>query len=209
MEVNLSFAMLLTTLAGLSTGIGSAIAYFIRTPKYSYLALMLGFSAGVMVYISFAELLKTAIEEVGFATANLGFFIGIIFIGVVDMLIPHDYEEEQSGKAGVSTGAEEETGQGNGARKSSPGGGKPKVLMRAGLFTAIGIAIHNFPEGLVTFSSAATGDTALGIAVAVAVAIHNIPEGMAVSVPIYYASGSRRRRGGLRGIAGGLLARLG
>ena len=92
MEVNLSFALLLTTLAGLSTGIGSAIAYFIRTPKYSYLALMLGFSAGVMIYISFAELLKTAIEDVGFAVANLGFFIGVIFIAVVDMLIPHDYE---------------------------------------------------------------------------------------------------------------------
>ena len=95
MQVNVSFALLLTTLAGLSTGIGSAIAYFIRRPKYSYLAVMLGFSAGVMIYISFAELLKTAIDDVGFATANLGFFIGIIFIAIVDMLVPHEYEEER------------------------------------------------------------------------------------------------------------------
>ena len=90
MQVDVGFALLLTTLAGLSTGIGSAIAYFIRTPKYSYLAIMLGVSAGVMIYISFAELLKTAIDQVGFATANLGFFVGIAFIAVVDTLVPHD-----------------------------------------------------------------------------------------------------------------------
>jgi len=74
MEINLSFAILLTTLAGLSTGIGSAIAFFIRTPKYSYLAVALGFSAGVMIYISFTELLGTAIGDVGFARANIAFF---------------------------------------------------------------------------------------------------------------------------------------
>jgi len=90
MEVNVGFALLITTLAGLSTGIGSAIAYFIRKPKYSHLAVMMGFSAGVMVYISFAELLKTAIDEVGFGMANIGFFAGIAFIGVVDLLVPHE-----------------------------------------------------------------------------------------------------------------------
>ena len=88
MQVNLSFALLLTTLAGLSTGIGSAIAFFIRKPKYSYLAVMLGFSAGVMVYISFVELLKTSVENVGFTTANLGFFAGMGFIALLDILIP-------------------------------------------------------------------------------------------------------------------------
>ena len=182
MQLDLSFAFLLTTLAGLSTGIGSAIAYFIRQPKYSYLAVMLGFSAGVMVYISFAELLKTAIEDVGFGLANLGFFAGIIFIAIVDMLIPHSYEEEQAENThpSIVSGKSTATGQSS-------------ILMRAGVFTALGIAIHNFPEGLVTFSSAATGDVALGIAVAVAIAIHNIPEGIAVSAPIFYATGSRRR----------------
>jgi len=194
MEVNASFAILLTALAGLSTGIGSAIAYFIRRPKYSYLAVMLGFSAGVMIYISFAELLKTAIDEVGFITANLGFFIGIIFIAIVDMLIPHEYEEERVEGTHPSVVSGGETIQEKGGRLSSPSNaGQPSVLMRAGIFTALGIAIHNFPEGLVTFSSAATGDVALGVAVAIAIAIHNIPEGIAVSVPIFYATGSRRR----------------
>jgi len=181
--MNVGFALLLTTLAGLSTGIGSSIAYFIGRPKYSYLAVLLGFSAGVMVYISFAELLKTAVEQVGFATANLGFFIGMAFIAAVDLLVPHQYEEEQAGIAAHI---------GNGSRELAPAR-KSSILARAGLFTAIGIAIHNFPEGLVTFSSAATGEMALGITVATAIAIHNIPEGIAVSVPIFYATGSRRK----------------
>lgn len=202
MEINLSFAMLLTTLAGLSTGIGSAIAFFIRKPKYSYLALLLGFSAGVMVYISFVELLKTSVENVGFATANLGFFAGIGFIALLDILIPHEYEEERAEDAHLSivkrvfrrilrrSKSREEKGV---EQASSPAAGQPSVLMRVGVLTALGIAIHNFPEGMVTFASVATGEVALGIKVAIAIAIHNIPEGIAVSVPIFYATGNRRR----------------
>ena len=194
MEVNVSFALLLTTLAGLSTGIGSLIAYFIRRPKYSYLAVLLGFSAGVMVYISFAELFKTAIDEVGAATANLGFFTGLVFIGIVDMLIPHEYEEERIENRNPTGIIQNETKQGKGAETHSPSNiVQPSVLMRAGIFTALGIAIHNFPEGLVTFTSTATGDVALGVSVAIAIAIHNIPEGIAVSVPIFYATGKRWR----------------
>ena len=194
MQVDVPFALLLTTLAGLSTGIGSAIAYFIRTPKYSYLAIMLGFSAGVMIYISFAELLKTAIDQVGFATANLGFFVGIAFIAVVDILVPHEYEEERRERAQPSVASQYNSRQEKGAGPSVLSTtGKSSILMRAGVLTALGIAIHNFPEGLVTFSSAAAGDVSLGVAVATAIAIHNIPEGMAVSVPIYYATGSRQK----------------
>lgn len=186
MEINLLFAIMLTTLAGLSTGIGSAIAYFIRTPRYSYLAVMLGFSAGVMIYISFTELLGTATEDVGFATANIAFFVGILFIAVIDMLIPHEYEEEHT------TGISSSIGQAGQPENSSlTTDMRQSPLMRSGIFLALGIAIHNFPEGLVTFSSAATGDVALGITVAVAVAIHNIPEGIAVAVPIFYATGNR------------------
>jgi len=193
MQVNVGLALLLTTLAGLSTGIGSAIAFFIRKPKYSFLAVVLGFSAGVMVYISFAELLKTAIDEVGFVTANLGFFIGIAFIAIVDMLVPHEYQAERVKNTHPSVVSRKESRQEKGADPSSLSTGQPTVLMRAGVFTALGIAIHNFPEGLVTFSSAATGDIALGMVVATAVAIHNIPEGIAISVPIFYATGNRRR----------------
>jgi ZIP family zinc transporter len=61
-----------------------------------------------------------------------------------------------------------------------------------GLFTALAIAIHNFPEGLATFL-AALQDPAVGIAIAVAIALHNIPEGISVSVPIFYATGNRKK----------------
>jgi len=191
MEINLPFALLLTTLAGLSTGIGSTIAFFIRTPKYSYLAVALGFSAGVMIYISFTELLGTAVQNVGFATANIAFFAGIAFIAVIDIFVPHEYEEE---RAKGSSQNMDESGQ------RAPSGLPPQLatpsrssLMRSGVLIALGIAIHNFPEGLVTFCSAATGDIAFGTIIAIAVAIHNIPEGIAVSVPIFYATGSRRK----------------
>jgi ZIP family zinc transporter len=194
MEVNVGFALLITTLAGLSTGIGSGIAYFIRKPKYSHLAVLMGFSAGVMVYISFAELLKTAIDEVGFAMANAGFFIGIVFIAVVDLLVPHEYEEERLENTHPAVVSRNKSRQESEAGLSSSSiQGQSSVLARAGLFTALGIAIHNFPEGLVTFASVATGDVALGLVVAIAIAIHNIPEGIAVSVPIFYGTGNRRR----------------
>ncbi|WP_372808681.1 zinc transporter ZupT, partial [Pontiella sp.] len=67
-----------------------------------------------------------------------------------------------------------------------------KKLMRMGLFTALAIAIHNFPEGLATFL-AALEDPSLGIPIAIAIALHNIPEGISVSVPIFYATGNRRK----------------
>ncbi len=191
MEIDLSFAMLLTTLAGLSTGIGSAIAFFIRTPRYSYLAFALGLSAGVMVYISFTELLGTAIGDVGFARANIAFFVGIGFIALIDMLIPHEYEEERVTDAPQNTsGIEQWRILGLPPQPVTP---SKASLMRSGILIALGIAIHNFPEGLVTFCSAATGNVAFGIMIAVAIAIHNIPEGIAVSVPIFYATGNRRK----------------
>ena len=191
MEINLAFAMVLTVLAGLSTGIGSTIAFFIRKPKYSYLAVLLGFSAGVMVYISFTELLGTAIRDIGFATANIAFFIGILFIAVIDIFVPHEYEEEHATSFQPGIGEIEQ-------RKRMglpppPVAPSKSSLMRSGVLLALGIAIHNFPEGLVTFTCAAAGDVAFGIMIAVAIAIHNIPEGIAVSVPIFYATGSRRR----------------
>ena len=191
MEVNLSFAMLLTVLAGLSTGIGSTIAFFIRTPKYSYLAVLLGFSAGVMIYISFTELLGTAIRDVGFTTANIAFFIGILFIAVIDIFVPHEYEEEHATSSQPDIG---EVGKQKKLGLPPPLTAPSKSsLKRSGILLALGIAIHNFPEGLVTFTCAATGDIAFGVMIAVAIAIHNIPEGIAVSVPIFYATGSRRR----------------
>jgi ZIP family zinc transporter len=181
-------------LAGLSTGIGSLIAYFMRKPKDWQLSLILGFSAGVMVYISFAELLHAAVGRIGFVNANLGFFIGIAFIAILDILVPHEYKEERVGSSGFSSVAQDKTGQGSDVQPIGSLSVEQKSnLRRAGMLIALGIAIHNFPEGLAVFSGAVTGDRTFGILIAVAIALHNIPEGISVSIPIAEATGNRRR----------------
>jgi ZIP family zinc transporter len=186
MTGNVPYALMLASLAGLSTGIGSVIAFFIREPRPRYMSLILGFSGGVMVYISFAELLHTAFDQIGFLHANMGFFAGIAFIMLIDVFIPHEYKFEQAGHPQFPM---------TGRRRRMRGGTQliEQRLMRAGILTATGIAIHNFPEGLVTFSSGLAADRSFGILVASAIAIHNIPEGISVSIPIAQATGSRGR----------------
>jgi zinc transporter, ZIP family len=198
MSSNIWFALLLTLLAGLSTGIGSAAAYFIRKPQPRLMSVILGFSAGVMLYISFAELLHTAFDQIGYLNANLGFFIGIAFIAAIDIFIPHEYKQEHAADSVLPILKEPviQTGpnHSHGGRHGFRHGARQNVnLKRAGMLTAIGIAIHNFPEGLAVFSSAITGDQSFGILVAVAIALHNIPEGISVSMPIYEATGNRRQ----------------
>ena len=179
------FAFGLTLFAGLSTGIGSAIAFFAKKTNTGFLSVALGFSAGVMIYVSFVEILVKARTEL---TAELGnvsgswltvgsFFGGILLIALIDKLIPSVENPHEMHKIEEM---HDET-----QRKNSK-------LMRMGMFTALAIAIHNFPEGLATFTAAITNPS-LGIAIAVAIAIHNIPEGIAVSVPIYYATGSKKK----------------
>ncbi len=186
------FAFGLTLFAGLATGIGSALAFFTRRTNTRFLSLALGFSAGVMIYVSFVEIffkakaeLITALGEGPGTWATVGaFFGGIAVIAIIDKAVPgyenphelHSIEEIHQGKDSLP---KDETHNFD-------------KLHRMGLFTALAIGIHNFPEGLATFTAALT-DPNLGIAIAVAIAIHNIPEGIAVSVPIYYATGSRRK----------------
>ncbi len=191
MSGDIGFAFLLTVLAGLSTGIGSAIAYFLRRPGPAQMSLILGFSAGVMLYVSFAELLHQSFEKVGFGVGNIGFFAGIAFIALLDIFIPHEYKEEHveelPGEPAETDPFQRRFRHRHGQRD------RRSYLMRAGVLTAIGIAIHNFPEGLAVFSSGITGDRTFGFLVAIAIALHNIPEGVSVSMPIWEATGSRKR----------------
>ena len=177
------YAFLLTLLAGLSTGIGSLIALLAKRTSRRFLSVSLGFSAGVMVYVSMIEIFAKAQTAL---TAQLGqrpgswatvaaFFGGMLFIAVIDKLIPAEKNPHE-----VKLVEQEDAAPP--ARK----------LMRMGVFTALAIAIHNFPEGLATFVSALQSPS-IAIPIVVAIAIHNIPEGIAVSVPIYQATGSRKK----------------
>ena len=171
MDYNIGAALLLTAGAGLATTIGSVAGMLVRKPGPRFVGFTLGFSAGVMILVSFVELLPDSIEKVGFLQAHVAFFIGMTGIFLIDLLVPHDY----IGQHDRPGGSDEDTG-----------------LMRTGMLVAFGIAIHNFPEGMATFAGALE-DIKVGTAIAVAIAVHNIPEGLAVSAPIYAATGSRRK----------------
>jgi ZIP family zinc transporter len=179
-------AFLLTAFAGLSTGIGSAIAFFAKRTNTRFLSTALGFSAGVMIYVSFVELLPQSFhalsEMFGKVTGSWiaagSFFAGIFLIAVIDKLIPEEQNVHEVHKV------EELTSE----RRSA----YDMRLLRTGMVTALAIGVHNFPEGLATFA-ATLKDPLLGVSVAVAIGIHNIPEGIAVSVPVYYATGSRKK----------------
>lgn len=182
----------LTLFAGLSTGLGSALAFFTRQTNTRFLSLSLGFSAGVMLYVSFVEILFKAREALtpdwgvagGAWIATAAFFGGIAMIALIDKLVP-GYENPHELHSIEEMDQRYETLPKNEAHDFVK-------LKRVGVFTALTIGIHNFPEGLATFTSALT-DPALGVAIAVAIAIHNIPEGIAVSVPLYFATGSRSK----------------
>lgn len=183
-------ALLLTLLAGLSTGIGAVLAFFSQTNNYKFLSVGMGFSAGVMIYISFMEILIKSQDAfkplygqiTGETLALVTFFAGIVLAAFIDKVIPDDVNphelKSQSELSELKPGNTEET--------------STKALKRTGVFTAIAIGIHNFPEGFATFVSALDG-LALGIPIALAIAIHNIPEGMAVSLPIYHATGDKKK----------------
>ena len=181
------FAFSLTLFAGLSTGIGSALAFFTKKTNTRFLTASLGFSAGVMIYVSMIEIFVKARDSLGNAAGDskgylittFAFFCGILLIAIIDKLVPSFENPHEIREVEDMSGAMTEAS-------------KKRNLERMGIFSAIAIAIHNFPEGLATFVGGLQ-DPALGMSIAVAVAIHNIPEGIAVSVPLYYATGSRKK----------------
>jgi ZIP family zinc transporter len=182
-----TFAFLITLLAGLSTGIGGLLVFYKVALNRKFLAASLGFSAGVMIYVSFVEILPKANaslnsifgEELGFLYTTVAFFAGILLIALIDILVPvaenpHELVDEKDLKSKNKTAI------------------RDKYLIRMGLFSAGAIALHNLPEGLATFI-AAVENPSIGISIAIAIAIHNIPEGVAIAIPIYYATKSRKK----------------
>jgi len=184
---NIAIAVSLTVLAGLATGIGGLIILKSKLNNTRFLSISLGFSAGIMLYLSFIDMFPSALstlqnsygEKKGFIITSLGFFLGFFVNAVIDRLIPekdnpheyHEYTEEEK-KELAHLG--------------------DKGLYQTGIKSALAIALHNFPEGLATFV-AAMHDPKLGLTIAIAIAIHNIPEGMTVAVPIYYSTGNKSK----------------
>jgi len=180
------FAFLLTLIAGLATGVGGLVVLFSKVTDKKFLSICLSFSAGVMIYISFAEIFLEAFEaleyaygdEMGYLILTVSFFAGIAIMALIDRFIPHDESHTEA----LDTLPETEQ-----AALREKGD-----LKRTGISSTIAIAIHNFPEGLITFM-AALYDPAMGIAIAIAIIIHNIPEGIAMAAPIYHATGSKAK----------------
>ncbi|MDH5560503.1 MAG: zinc transporter ZupT [Deltaproteobacteria bacterium] len=183
---NIWIPFLLTLLAGMSTMIGASIAFFVNKSNKKFLSISLGFSAGVMIYISMAEILPEAkiilIKEfgkhLGIGYSVLMLFLGMLIMGLIDWLVP---SEENPHELRDYNGVGGKTVEINSKR-----------VQRTGILMAISIGIHNFPEGISTFITSIQ-DLKLGMAIAFAVAIHNIPEGISVSIPIFYATGSRKK----------------
>ncbi len=184
MDDNVIYALILTLIAGLSTGIGSLIALVSHHTSKRFLSFALGLSAGVMIYVSFMDIIPKATESLSEIYsdkwaqiyATFAFFGGIALIAIIDSFVPsvdnpHELRSVESMDVIHSSSHK---------------------LKRMGIITALAIAIHNFPEGIATFL-AALSDPDIGIAIASAVAIHNIPEGIAVAIPIYFATHSRKK----------------
>eukprot|EP01120_Amphizonella_sp_Union-15-10_P013224 TRINITY_DN6112_c0_g1_i2.p1 TRINITY_DN6112_c0_g1~~TRINITY_DN6112_c0_g1_i2.p1 ORF type:complete len:292 (-),score=36.96 TRINITY_DN6112_c0_g1_i2:22-897(-) len=172
-------ALLISTFSGLSTGIGGLLVLLYGKPSVTKLGHLLSFSSGVMIYISFVDLLAEAVGVIGFFAANFWFFVGMLGFGLVAKLIPDNHDHGHNHK-----------------RKNKRRSGKPNQAMErikmVGIITAIGLSLHNLPEGVAVYIASLKG-TKVGLPLAFAIAAHNIPEGMAVASPIYHATGSKSK----------------
>ena len=179
-------ALFLTLIAGSATGIGGALVLFKKKLSSNFLAGALGLSAGVMLFISLAELYPEAQAEVMSIAPNshgktfvlIAFFVGMGIITLIDFLIPEYENPHEVSELSLEDGSQ--SSQSN----------KEKALHKLGILSALAIAIHNFPEGIATFIGA-LNDPEMGAGITAAIAIHNIPEGIAVAIPIYYATKSK------------------
>lgn len=176
-EVILSLG--LTTLVGLSMGLGSLLSFIVDETNKRFLALSLSFSAGIMIYVSFMDILPEGMELIETYTGShssiialTGFFGGMLITALMEKMV-HKFGGHIHG---------------HGDHKDHD----DAHLSKLGLMSAVAIAIHNLPEGLVLFT-AGLKDITVAIPIAAAVILHNIPLSIAISVPIYHSTGSKKK----------------
>ncbi len=188
------FAFLLSLIAGLSTTIGSVIAFVVKKPSPKFISFVMGFSAGVMIFISFVELLLSSIASIGYLLGVFFFFLGMGGMFLIDVLVSHKYEFENSIEVLVNENGsyKPHLHYGHRQRKRFRGEKKNLKIDKTSLFIILGVFIHNFPEGMATFIGT-LAEINLGLVLTLAITLHNIPEGIAVSMPIYAYTGSKKK----------------
>lgn len=190
----LIIGLLLALFAGLSTTLGCIISFFIKEPNPKFISLIMGFSAGVMILVSFVELLQHGIETNGFMFAILFFFVGMLLMLLIDVSITHEYEFEDSIE--ILTNEKKLTDPYHHRHyrhvHQYDKNNNNTNLEKTSKFIIFGVFIHNIPEGVATFIGTVE-DVELGIILAIAIALHNIPEGIAVSVPVYTYTNDRKK----------------
>lgn len=221
-------ALLLSLLAGLSTSIGSLFTFLIKKPNPAALSFIMGFSAGVMILVSFIELLPASIESNGLLLSQLFFFLGMIIMFIIDVKISHYYEfENKNGnlnsklnpKVDNLINGELNISEDHNYHRKGRGQHSQQLefqdqhrqhisLRKSTLLIAIGIFIHNFPEGMATFVGTLK-DMRLGVMLAIAIALHNIPEGIAVAFPVYAINNNSKKKAFLWSFITGLSEPLG
>eukprot|EP01100_Stratorugosa_tubuloviscum_P002687 TRINITY_DN1639_c0_g1_i5.p1 TRINITY_DN1639_c0_g1~~TRINITY_DN1639_c0_g1_i5.p1 ORF type:complete len:236 (+),score=80.91 TRINITY_DN1639_c0_g1_i5:100-807(+) len=175
-------ALCLTFISSLFTGLGGILVIINDNPSKKQLGLMEGFSAGVMILISFFDLLPESFNTNGFSGAGIWFFMGILFFAIIILLIPEP--KTWATIFGLYTPT-------NNIVKSNDPYFNPvstkNQLLFTGAVTAIGMCLHNFPEGIAVYLASLKG-LRFGLPLALAIGLHNLPEGIAVALPIYYAT---------------------
>jgi ZIP family zinc transporter len=184
-----AYAVFLSLLAGLATGIGGLMVVSLKKVSKRTLSFGLGLSSGIMVVIGVRDLFGKSIELSNYYLAVISFMAGALFILAIDYLVPHEFVHKEDG---ISRGRS---------------GKKRSGLLTAGIIMALGITIHNIPEGMIVGAGYAAVP-AFGMVLAFAIALHNIPEGVAVAVPLC-ASGCRKGRVFWITLASGLAEPLG
>ena len=183
MDKNVVYSLLISSFAGISTLLGGLVVYFKFKDKNSFIAFALSFSLSVMISLSIFELLPDSFITL---SSRFGLLVGIIFTTVM-FLIGKFLVTKINKKLALLQNKDN--------------------LYRVGLLSMIALMLHNFPEGIATFM-ASYNDLSAGISLGIAIMLHNIPEGISISVPIYYATGSKKR-GVIYSLISGLAEPLG